>query len=204
VRTLAKRFLDWIAAAIVSPVAVHFFVWAYLRRGHRDQVFQGHSQLMSLLPGITGNFLRRAFYKLTLLDCAPDCCISFGTTFATPDVSIGRGVYIGTFCNIGHADIGPDVLIGTGVMITSGRQQHYFSRLDIAIRLQGGENARVTIGRDCWLGNGAVVMADLAEQSIVSAGSVVTHAAAPRSILTGNPARVVAVREHRHGSPRPE
>ncbi len=200
-RTLAKRMLGWIAAATVSPVAAHFFVWAYLRRGHRDLIFQGHSQLMSLIPGVTGTFLRRAFYKLTLLECAPDCCISFGTTFATAEVRIKRGVYIGPFCNIGHADIGEDVLIGTGVMITSGRQQHYFSRLDIPIRLQGGANTRVTIGRDCWLGNGAIVMADLAEQSILSAGSVVTHATAPRSILTGNPASVVAVREQR--PPRP-
>lgn len=200
-RKLLKSVVDLIAFILAAPIAAHYRLWAAAMSSRRDQAFQGHSQLMALFPGATGNLLRRAFYRMTLLQCSQDCCISFGTTFATADVRIGRGVYIGPFCNIGHADIQDDTLIATSVMITSGRRQHFCSRLDIPIRLQGGENIRVTIGRDSWLGNSSVVMADIAEQSIVSAGSVVTRAAPARSILTGNPAVIVATREHRHRNP---
>lgn len=200
-REIVKRIADLIAFVLVAPIAAHYRFWAALTVSRRDQAFQGHSQLMALFPGATGNLLRRAFYRMTLTQCSADCCISFGTTFATADVRIGRAVYVGPFCNIGHADIQDDVLIATAVMLTSGRRQHYFSRLDVPIRLQGGENVRIKIGRDSWIGNGAVVMADLEEQSIVSAGSVVTRPAPARSILTGNPAVVVSTREHRHSNP---
>jgi virginiamycin A acetyltransferase len=165
--------------------------------GRRLQTFQGHSQLLAILPGATGNMLRAAFYRRALTECASDCCISFGTTFATWEVTIGPGVYIGPLCNIGDADIERDVLIGTGVMITSGRRQHFFKRLDVPIRLQGGANTRVRIGRDSWLGNGAIVTSSIGSQCVISAGAVVFDDVHDRSIMQGNPAVCLSIREHR-------
>jgi maltose O-acetyltransferase len=42
-----------------------------------------------------------------------------------------------------------------------------------------------------WLGAGCIVMADVGENSIVGAGSVVTKPIPPNSVAVGNPARVL-------------
>ncbi|MBL0169346.1 MAG: acyltransferase [Gemmatimonadaceae bacterium] len=194
---LVKQLGQLMALAIVMPVYLHLRLWYALRPAAREQSFQGHSQLMSLVPGLVGNFLRRAFYQRTLTRYSSDCCISFGTTFATADAIIGRGVYVGSHCNLGHVELQDDVLLGSGVMITSGKRQHFFKRLDIPIRLQGGELTRVTIGYDSWLGNGSIVMADVAPHAVVGAGAVVVSPVPERAIVAGNPAVVVSVREHR-------
>ena len=47
----------------------------------------------------------------------------------------------------------------------------------------------MTIGRDSGIGDRAIVMADVGEQSIVGAGSVVTRPVPARTVVVGNPAR---------------
>jgi acetyltransferase-like isoleucine patch superfamily enzyme len=79
-------------------------------------------------------------------------------------------------------------------MITAGKNQHKFDFRDKLIRLQGGEFHRVRIGRDCWIGNGAIIMADVGEGSVIAAGSVVTKPIPPYSIAVGSPARVIGER----------
>jgi acetyltransferase-like isoleucine patch superfamily enzyme len=120
--------------------------------------------------------------------------MEFLTTLATPDVVIGRDVYIGSGCNLSRSEIGDDCLIGSGVMIMSGKGQHVFKDPDTPIRLQGGEKALIHVGRDCWLGNGALVMADIGEGSVVAAGAVVTKSVPPYSIMAGNPASSIGER----------
>lgn len=85
-------------------------------------------------------------------------------------------------------------MIGTYAMITGGKNQHRFDSRDMPIRLQGGEFNPVTIGRDCWIGNGAIIMADLGEGCIIAAGSVVTKSIPPYSIAAGVPAKVIGAR----------
>ena len=55
--------------------------------------------------------------------------------------------------------------------------------------------ATVHIGDDVWVGAGAIIMADLATGTVVGAGSVVTKATEPYSIVVGNPARKIRDRE---------
>jgi len=50
---------------------------------------------------------------------------------------------------------------------------------------------RTSIGPDCWIGDGAIVMADLGESVTVGAGSVVTRPVPAGSVVVGNPARPV-------------
>lgn len=164
----------------------------------RERSFMGMSQLLSLLPGVYGVCLRAAFYRLALRECTQECAIEFMTTFVSPDTVIGRNVYIGSHCNIGLADIGDDCLLGSHVLVTSGRNRHHFEDVDTPIRLQGGERHLTSIGRDCWIGNGAIVMAEVGEGCVVAAGSVVTEPLAPYSIAAGVPARVL----RRRGEPR--
>lgn len=188
-----KAILNLLATLFAVPLIAAYRV-TLLVSARSATVLQGYSQFLSLLPGQSGNYLRRAFYRYALRRCSPTCVISFGTIFSTPDAEIGEHVYIGARCMIGLATIQDDVLIGSNVDILSGRNQHRANRLDMPIRLQGGTFERVTIGRDSWIGNGASVAADVGAQAIVAVGAVVVKPVEPRSIVGGNPARTIGVR----------
>jgi acetyltransferase-like isoleucine patch superfamily enzyme len=188
-----------LAALAVSPVTLLDLCTAPFAG---DTVFTALSQLLSLLPGKTGSYLRVGFYRFAMRHCDPDCFIGFGTLFAQRDTMIGKGVYIGPQCNIGASRIGAHSLIASGVHIMSGTEQHYFARLDRPIREQGGVFTPVDIGEDCWIGNGVLVMADIGRGSVVGAGSVVTRDLGALSIAVGNPARVL--RQRGEVGPDPE
>ncbi|MGH7506729.1 MAG: acyltransferase, partial [Longimicrobiales bacterium] len=190
----AKSLASALAVLAVSPLVLFYRIAAAVAPGRTNGIFQGYSQLLSLLPGYSGSYLRRAFYRVTLERCPANCHIGFGTVFSTPDVRIGQHVYVGAFCMIGHCEIGDDVLIGSNVDILSGKRQHRFDRLDIPIRLQGGTYECVRIGRDAWLGNGSIIAADVGSQSIIAAGAVIVKPIGARLIMGGNPARLVARR----------
>jgi len=194
---LMKNALGVFAAAAALPFFLAYKAAAGLMPQRADSFFQGSSETLSLWPGITGNVVRRAFYRMSLRKCSADCSIGFGTTFATPAVEIGAGVYIGSFGDIGHATIGADTLLGSNVTILSGRQQHRFDRLDVPIRHQGGTYSRVQIGQDVWIGNGAIISADVGDHAIVAAGAVVVRPVVSGSIVGGNPA--VTIGERRSG-----
>lgn len=203
--SILKTLLNGALEVANLPCALLYFGLARLAPARADVTFTGFSQLYSLVPGVTGQFIRRAFYRWTLIECPRDCSIGFGTTFATSHVRIGARTYIGVYCNIGHVTIGEDGLIGSNVCILSGKSQHRFDRLDIPAARQGGQYREVAVGRDVWIGNGAIVMDDVGEQAVVAAGAVVVNAVSPRSIVGGNPARTIGQRGGAaEGVPLPE
>jgi virginiamycin A acetyltransferase len=157
------------------------------------RIFPGFSQFLSLFPGILGQIMRRGFYILALKKCSAQVTIDFGTFFPTDNVIIGKNVYIGAHCIISSCIIGDDVLIGSGVHLAN-KDMHFFSDLEKPVRLQGGDRRQTHIGKDCWIGNKAVVMADIGEQCVIGAGSVVTRPVEAQSIAVGNPARVIRKR----------
>jgi acetyltransferase-like isoleucine patch superfamily enzyme len=152
------------------------------------------SELLSLVPGPFGLFLRRAYYRMTLESFCDDCAIGFGTLVAHRQVRVGAGVYIGDRCSIGMATIEDHATIGSNVDILSGNRQHFIDDLDRPIQEQGGTYEPVRIGRNTWIGNSAVIMADVAPDCVVGAGSVVVRPIPERSIAVGNPARVIRTR----------
>lgn len=163
--------------------------------GDPTATFAAFSQLYSLLPGKIGVYLRVGFYRLACQDCHAEVVVSFGTLFSQPNIVLGSNVYIGPQGNIGACRIGQDTLLGSGVHILSGKGQHNFSELDVPIREQGGTFQQISIGKNCWIGNGAIVMAELGDNVIVAAGAVVHQDVAANSIVAGNPARVIRVRD---------
>jgi len=190
-KNLAKTLAEWIALVIVLPaLAVYFASRPILA----ERAFAGWSQTMSLLPGTTGIYLRRAFYRMTLRRCGSGCQVSFGTTFSHADAELGRNIYVGGYCTLGDVTLGDDVSIASHVSIINGGQQHGIDRLDIPIREQSGTWLRVTIGRDSWIGERAVVMADVGEHCVVGAGSVVTRPIPDRAIVAGCPAKIIRYR----------
>lgn len=191
-KSIAKRLARGVALACVAlPVACYLLARGLVGRQH---AFCGISQAFSLLPGLGGVYLRHALYRLVLPECGADAWIGFGTVFSHPDARVGRQAYLGVGCMIGDVTIGDDVLIGSHVSIVNGNRQHGIERLDIPIREQPGEYPRVTIGADSWIGDRAIVMADIGRQCVVGAGSVVTRPVPDYAIAVGNPARVVRLR----------
>ncbi len=187
-----KSAADRLALLLVLPAFLCYRLAGWLIGA--EQAFPGWSQAFALIPGLTGTYMRRAFYRLVLPRCDPGCCLCFGTVFAHPTAEVGRNVYVGVYCCLGTVTIEDDVLISSHVSIPSGGKQHGIDRLDLPIREQPGIWSRVTIGRDSWIGDRAVVLADVGHHCVIGAGSVVTEPIPDYAVAVGVPAKVVRFR----------
>ena len=185
----SKEAISALSTVLVFPLFLFFKLLSSVC--DTNTVFASHAQFLSLFPGKVGSYLRNSFYRLTMTRCDPEVVISFATLFSQQDTEIGSGTYIGPQCNIGSCIIGKDCLLGSGVHILSGKNQHAISDLDVPIRDQGGKITKISIGDDCWIGNGAVVMADIGSKTVVAAGAVVVNPVSDKVIVAGNPAVVI-------------
>ncbi|QSP93519.1 acyltransferase [Marinobacter salinisoli] len=191
-REVTKRAVTWLSQLFVSPLLLLF--WALKPFSREDHLFSGFSQLFSLIPGLSGSYLRVAFYRCIMKHCATDSVIGFGSVFSHRGTEIYSGVYIGPQCNIGLSTIETNCLIGSGVHVLSGKGQHRFDDLQTPLRLQGGEYQQISLGENSWVGNGAIIMASIGRDSIIGAGAVVTNEIPAGSIVVGNPGVVVRSR----------
>lgn len=191
-KTTLKRALHIAAKVATFPAAA--LVRLADRPGGEHRMFRGLSQLLSLLPGTLGAVLRSGFYVQTLARCSWEATFDFGVLFSTPDSEIEDHVYIGPYTIVSKAHIGRDTIIGSFVSITSGKSTHHFADAHTPIRLQGGSHDGVRIGNDCWIGNQAVIMADVGDGCVVGAGSVVVKDAESGHVVAGNPARTIKER----------
>lgn len=128
---------------------------------------------------------------MAMTECSYDVRISFGCLFSHRDTIVEQGCYIGPSCNIGMSHICKNVLLGSNVHILSGKNQHNFDDIDMPIRNQGGTFEQVSIGENCWIGNNATIMANIGDNTIVGAGSVVTNDLPSGVIAVGNPAKIL-------------
>jgi acetyltransferase-like isoleucine patch superfamily enzyme len=191
-KRVLKALANGLALVLVLPAFVAFWL-ASLLLG-RDKAFPGWSQAFSLCPGLAGVYLRRAFYRLILPQFGADACLSFGSVFSHATARVGSSAYVGLYCCLGDVTLGDDVLLGSHVSVMNGGAQHGIERLDIPIREQPGTWPRITIGRDSWIGDRAVVAADVGKHCVVGAGSVVTRPIPDYAIAVGVPAKVVRYR----------
>jgi len=186
-----KKIAQFVTLLCVLPVYAAYWLLSII---DRSDAFSACSQFMSLIPGKLGSYLRNSFYQLTMTRCEQGVVISFGTLFSQLDTEISHGAYIGPQCNIGSCRIGKDCLFGSGVHILSGKHQHNIDSTDIPIRDQGGQLTKIQIGDDTWIGNGAIIMADVGSKCVIAAGSVVVHPVSNNQIVAGNPATVIRKR----------
>jgi virginiamycin A acetyltransferase len=192
-REVAKAVLYGISSVLVAPCLLSFRVRARLMGS--DRALEGSSQALSLIPGVTGQYLRRAFYSRVLARCHRSVTIEFGTLLSKVSASIDENVYIGPRCHLGLVHIERDVLIGPGVQVPSGRVTHGTGDLSRPIREQEGVKTLVRIGAGSWLGGGAIVMADIGRETVLGAGAVVTAPLPDRVVAGGVPARVIRHRD---------
>ncbi len=180
-----KKAAQALALVLTAPLATLYLVT------RSQEVFTATGQGLALIPGKAGSYLRVAYLSMTLDSCCQNGCVEFGSYFSHPEASLEEGFYIGAYSIIGKAKFGRNVTIGSQVSILSGKKQHGYEKLDKPIQEQGGSFTQVSIGENCWIGNGAIVMADLGCQCVVGAGSVVTKGHDDYCVIAGNPARII-------------
>ena len=112
-------------------------------------------------------------------------------------VDYGRHIHVGerVFLNYGVVILDVcEVRIGDGTQIGPHAQLLAADHpRDAAGRATGLENGRpVTVGRDCWIGAGALILpgVTIGDGATVGAGAVVTRDVPPGAVAMGNPARI--------------
>jgi acetyltransferase-like isoleucine patch superfamily enzyme len=183
-----KRVALGLAMVLVSPALVSY--WIRARILGRDRALEGSTQALALLPGLLGQFVRRAFLMRVLAGCHHTATVEFGTIFSRADAEIGENVYIGPRCHLGLVRIERDALLAAGVHVPSGPRTHGTDP-GALFREQPGERRCVRIGAGAWIGSAAVVMADVGRGTVIGAGAVVTRPVPDGVVAAGVPARIV-------------
>jgi UDP-3-O-[3-hydroxymyristoyl] glucosamine N-acyltransferase len=186
IRRFVKLIVFGLSLAIVSPLLL--LAWLEDRTIGGEAVFSMLAQLLAIVPGPPGTYLRAAYYFATLEACSWETHVGFGSMFTHRGGSMGPRVSTGAYCVIGHACIEADVMIASHVSIPSGARQHLDESGDLT---SASFYEVVTIGEKTWLGEGAIILASVGKSSIVAAGAVVTKELPDRSLIGGNPARVI-------------
>lgn len=179
IKKLDLLFRDWYAEHYLKP---HFRSFGkggtYMKPWH-VHVFGGPIDL-----GDYANIITTADRKvrLTVWGRKGEGFISIGNC-----VLICPGVRIGAASGI---TIGDSCMLANGVYITDADWHGIYDRIDYI-----GGTSPVTIGKNVWLGDSAIVCkgVTIGDNSIVGAGSVVTKDIPANVIAAGNPA--VPIRE---------
>lgn len=196
--TALKALVRVLATLAVLPRRLSFALRTPLVG--RDRAFEASCEALARIPGMRGQYLRRAFLAATTEGCGAEAVIGVGTLFSTTQVRLDHNAYVGPHCSLGWVHAERDSMIAAGVQIPSGPRVHGIDRLDIPMRDQPGSPVCVRIGEGAWIGNGAIVLADVGRHAIVAAGAVVTSPVPDYAIVGGVPARVLRSRRQEPAS----
>lgn len=176
---------------------------------------------LAVLPGVTGRFLRKQYYRLRLQQAGHQISIGKRVEIACPrNISLGDEIYIvdgailracdgrlvigNRFAINGNAriiaDCDGEVIIGNEVMIGPNAviraSNHGHERHDVSIWEQGQTGGKIVIGDDVWIAANVVILpgVTIGSHSIIAAGAVVTKDVTAYSIVAGVPAKLIAKR----------
>lgn len=116
----------------------------------------------------------------------------FHANFAGKHVHFGRNVYANfnlTLVDDTHIYVGDNTMIGPNVTIATAGHP-----ICPELRERGMQyNMPVSIGRNCWLGAGVVVLpgVTIGDNTVIGAGSIVTRDIPSGVIAVGNPCRIL-------------
>ena len=189
-RFFIKNLLNRFCQLLVLPIAATCWVEQKLL-GESEIAFSFWAQAISAMPGMPGSFVRRAFYSLTLSKCSLNVQIGFGSIFTQSKAIVEDHVSIGNYAVIGSVRLGEHCKIASRVSIPSGKNQHIKGADGRWTPFDLRRSKQLDIGADVWIGEGAIVMADIGDGSLVAAGAVVTLPVKSNVIVSGNPAIVI-------------
>ena len=107
-------------------------------------------------------------------------------------VHFGRNIYANfnlTLVDDTHIYVGDNTMFGPNVVVATAGHP-----LLPELREQGFQyNAPVHIGRNCWIGAGAILLpgVTVGDNAVIGAGSIVTRAVPANVLAVGNPCRVL-------------
>lgn len=188
-RSAVKKVMSAMALALAAPPAAT--CWIESRISNRNEWFLFWGQVLALAPGLPGRFLRRGFYHLTLRECPMSCDIGFLSYFNDRRSEVGEGVYIGFGVALGLVSIGEGCLVGNRASIINGGHQHELGPDGRLTTFDWLSARRVCLGEQTWIGEGAILMADVGRYCVVGAGGVVSQPLPDGSVVVGNPPRLV-------------
>jgi virginiamycin A acetyltransferase len=191
-REYVKACMRLLALIAASPLLVSY--WLRSQVLGRDRALEGSSQLLAVLPGLTGQYLRRAFLMQVLDHCHKSVTVEFGTLFSQAGARLEENVYVGPRCHLGLVHVERDTLLGPCVHVPSGARTHGTADPTKLIREQEHVRTMIHIGVGVWIGSAAIVMADVGAKTVVGAGAVVTKPLPPNVVAAGVPAKVIRVR----------
>jgi acetyltransferase-like isoleucine patch superfamily enzyme len=191
-REAAKAIARALATIVVSPVLLSFAIKRTVIGA--DRALEGSSQLLALVPGLPGIYLRRAFLQFAIAGCASTVTVEFGTLFSQAGARLDDNAYVGPGCHLGLVHLERNVLLAAGVHIPSGGATHGTDDAASPIRDQPGARTLVRVGEGTWIGSAAVVLADIGRHSVVGAGAVVTRPLPEFVVAAGVPAKVLRSR----------
>ncbi|MBR2340034.1 MAG: sugar O-acetyltransferase [Clostridia bacterium] len=137
---------------------------------------------------------RQRILREMLAEIGDGCYIEppFHSNWGGKHVHLGKNVYVNfnfTAVDDTHIYIGDCTMIGPNVTVATAGHP-----ILPTLREQGYQyNAPVTIGKNCWIGAGAIILpgVTVGENSVIGAGSVVTRDIPANVVAVGNPCRVL-------------
>jgi virginiamycin A acetyltransferase len=136
-------------------------------------------------------YLRKCYYRLTLRAFPLSSEVGFLSQFTHRGAEVGERVYVGSGTHLGTITIGEGALIGSRVSVLSGKNQHQLGPDGRLTHCAPESLQPLRIGAETWIGEGALIMADVGNRCIVAAGSVVSLPIPDGCLVGGNPARFV-------------
>ena len=137
---------------------------------------------------------RQALMKEMFAEIGENCYIEppFHANWGGKHVHFGKNVYANfglTMVDDTHIYVGDYTLFAPNVVVATAGHP-----IDPELRARGLQyNAAVHIGKNCWIGAGALIMpgVTIGDNTVIGAGSVVTHDIPAGVVAVGNPCRVM-------------
>lgn len=143
---------------------------------------------------------RNQLLKQMFAEIGENCYIEppFHANFGGKHVHFGKNVYANfnlTMVDDGHIYVGDYTMFAPGVIVATAGHPILPELRETVYQY----NMPVHIGKNCWIGAGAIILpgVTIGDQVVVGAGSVVTKDLPSNVVAVGNPCRVVReINEH--------
>jgi len=193
VKYILKRLFFIIGLILTSPLIILTWLEALFLGKKAEWIYNSCKEILSLCPTTLGEYMRLAYYWAVCTHVSPNACFCFGSMVAHRDTIIHSGVVVGVYSILGFCEVGENVLFGARVSLISGKYQHGRPE-ERALNGFGTEfYQKLTIGSNSWIGQEAILMANIGENCTVAAGSVVYKTVPDGATVMGNPARKVSL-----------